>query len=239
MPSLGIKASSRKTTVSGYPAMVLATTGLVSYWKLDEAAVSTGSTAFDAKATNNGTYNNSTGDGVGLIVASGNTPRGISKPWAGNLEVTLTSSSSLNQVNAISIEMWFNATTLTSGRRFFQKGATDNQYRLLFDISDMLFSIDGVNSLHFPAPSTGATHHIVATYDRLFIRAYIDGASVGTPVSATGAIATTTDNAAIGNKPGSGSSGDHFNGVLDEVSLYSVALTADQIAAHWHAGSGT
>jgi hypothetical protein len=69
--------------------------------------------------------------------------------------------------------------------------------------------------------------HVACTYDGAAITLYQDGAAA-TPTAATGAIATAgTTGMSLGqNLP----TGDHLAGALDDVRIWRVALTAEQIA---------
>jgi len=77
------------------------------------------------------------------------------------------------------------------------------------------------------------------TYDRATVRLYVNGLQVSS-LPATGAIATSTNPLTIG---GDATWGQYFEGRIDEVRVYNVALTAAQIqadmAAPITAGPGT
>ena len=88
----------------------------------------------------------------------------------------------------------------------------------------------------FPA---GVWHYIAGTYDQNYIKLYIDGMLVGS-TQATFPIAYGSAPLLIGGgvkhtlfSP----SDQYYNGLIDEVSIYSRALTAEEIAAIYNAGS--
>src|SRR3989442_13046641 len=69
--------------------------------------------------------------------------------------------------------------------------------------------------------------HLAATYDRVTMRLYVNGVQVASRVQ-TGNIATSTNPLQIG---GDSLYGQYFQGAIDEVRIYNVALTAAQIQA--------
>ncbi len=67
--------------------------------------------------------------------------------------------------------------------------------------------------------------HLAATYDGTTMRLYVNGVQVASQAQ-TGAIATSTNPLQIG---GDSLYGQFFQGTIDEVRIYNVALTAAQI----------
>lgn len=85
--------------------------------------------------------------------------------------------------------------------------------------------------------TTGTPHHLVMTSDGTTVLVYLDGTQV-----ASGAAGSTTQSTApfrIGAYASTVSPNQFFNGTVDEVALYDVALTATQVAAHYSAGTVT
>jgi hypothetical protein len=155
-----------------------------------------------------------------------------------NDQVTVPSSSSLNQTSQLSIAAWIKADDWTGRNpRIVQKGINDTQYRLLFENGNLVFSIAGKGTIAAPPPPNGVRHFVVGTYDGAAMRLYVDNVLVAS-TTATGALPTTTEPLAIGNKPTSADARDPFDGVIDEVSIHSVGLTAAAIDQLWDAGTG-
>jgi chitodextrinase len=73
--------------------------------------------------------------------------------------------------------------------------------------------------------------HLAATYDGTTIRLYVNGTQVASAAQ-TGAIATSTNPLQIG---GDSLYGQFFQGTIDEVRIYNVALTAAQIQTDMNA----
>src|SRR5437879_12419831 len=67
--------------------------------------------------------------------------------------------------------------------------------------------------------------HLAATYDGTTIRLYVNGVQVASRAQ-TGTIATSTNPLQIG---GDSLYGQYFQGAIDEVRVYNVALTGAQI----------
>jgi alpha-L-rhamnosidase len=101
----------------------------------------------------------------------------------------------------------------------------------------------GINGAYveFGAPTSldalkdGQWHLIAATYDGSFIRLYVDGAEIGSKPQ-TGALSTSgTQEAYIGSNKGQN---EFFPGGIDDVRVYSRALSAGEIQAMAAAGAG-
>jgi len=73
--------------------------------------------------------------------------------------------------------------------------------------------------------------HVAVTYDGSEIILYIDG-SEDTSLSSTGNIDTASSPVTIGYVDNN----RYFHGNIDEVKIYSCALTADEILAQYNAG---
>ena len=80
--------------------------------------------------------------------------------------------------------------------------------------------------------NTGTTYHIVATYNGSTMRLYVNGAEVGTGRAKTG----NMRNSAQPLRIGAFSSADYWDGAIDEAAVYSTALPAATILAHYNAG---
>ena len=213
-------------------AQVIGSMSPVAYWRLGETS---GASAADSAGTTTGSY----AGGVTLGVAgllTGDTNKAVQLNGTTG-QVTLPNAAALNQASALSIAGWLNATSFTNRNpRIFQKGVNDTQYRLLVENGQLVFHIAGVGSVTGPLPSLNTRHFVVGTYDRTTMRLYLDGTQVG-QLAATAAIPVTSEVAAIGNKPTSTDARDPFPGVLDDLSIHSVALSAAQVGQLWTVGT--
>lgn len=75
--------------------------------------------------------------------------------------------------------------------------------------------------------ATGTWYHIAVTYDGSFVRLYLDGTNVGQSAK-TGVLGTNSGvSVNIGRNP---NASGYFSGRIDEARIYSLALTAAEIA---------
>jgi len=84
------------------------------------------------------------------------------------------------------------------------------------------------NKVSFGQPTTGEWHHLVMVWDGSFLKAYVDGQLLGSPVKQTIVPPETTDNLIIGKKPSRMPDG-YFNGIVDQIRLYDRALSEEEI----------
>lgn len=82
------------------------------------------------------------------------------------------------------------------------------------------------------AISSSTWHHLVGTYDGTNAYLYVDGVLAQT-TAATGAISTNNSVWTIGRTVGGAS---HFDGTLDEIKVFSRALSANEVKAEYDAG---
>lgn len=85
--------------------------------------------------------------------------------------------------------------------------------------------------------STGSIYHIVGTCDGTDLKIYINGVLNGTTSLAGHTIGVQTGPLTLGAGSGGGTTGDRYSGYLDEIAVYSYALTQAQVTAHYAAGA--
>jgi hypothetical protein len=198
--------------------------GLVGYWKLNDG---TGTTAKDSSPTRaNGTMVGFTDSD--WIVAHNAT--GLAFDPLRRTAITVPDSPALNPITGLSVGAWIKPVDWFGNRRIVQKGAADNQFRLLAEGGIFKFSLAGVKNGLVTAwnPGPGAWHHVLGTYDGKTIRLYVDGAVVAEEEATGGNINTTTDNLIIGHKSLTSGEGDGYSGVMDEVVLYNRGLNQSE-----------
>ena len=232
----GPAATSAAATPSG-AASTYATTVLgnspAAYYRFSETA---GSTAADssgrAAATTYGP--GLTLGGAGAVANDadpGLTANGSCCPLA-------TSAAPLPLYNgARTVEAWVKPSDNTTrylagwGRR-----ETDGAFGVTIDPSN-IGVIGWSDDRYFPLPVTarlrdGAWHQVVVTYDGTTATAYLDGQSIGTRTFAR-RLNTRTNPLYVGAGPEG--QGYQIYGGLDEVSVYSSALSSGDVAAHFAA----
>lgn len=199
-------------------------TGLIGYWKFDEAS----GTATDATGSNNltvtGAVQNVTGKLGKAISFSGTTDR------VGYLDI-------LKPTAAVSISAWVK-TTATGNRAIAgNQHWTNNGYALM--VVDGYPRMSVYSSVQTPTSITaysnvsvndGNWHYVVGTFDGTNAKTYVDGALTNT--SGSWAHAITYDSRSrfvIGQKSYSDGSDYPWNGTLDEVGVHSRAVSLSEI----------
>lgn len=219
--------------MSAYSDAILATAGLVSYWRLGD----TSSPALDSKGSNNAAQTGSPTFGVTGLLPNGDLDAAVRFVAASSQRLDAPSAGTLNLGDVVSMEAWINPASFSNFQSIVSKGlnayqiATDSTGHLRLAKSSIAFIVTSTITM-----STSATYHVVATKNGATSKLYINGADV------TGSVVNSTlvDNAAafsIGsdNNVGTGIA-EYFDGVIDEVALYSVALSAATVLAHYNAG---
>src|SRR5258705_2876824 len=99
-----------------------------------------------------------------------------------------------------------------------------------------IFGGSGTNAFGTAAAVVNTWIHLAATYDGATLRMYVNGAQVSS-VAQTGNLATSTNPLQIG---GDTIFGQYYRGLIDDVRVYNVALTAAQVQGDMAtAGGGT
>ena len=127
--------------------------------------------------------------------------------------------------NSRSISMWIK-TTSTSYQELFSYGSGGNNNFFIFRLpagGTQLGIAFYANDHDFTATNItdGNWHHCAATYDGNLAKVYYDGVLIGTGTA--GSVSTNASNEKI--------SGYQYTGSIDQVRLFSSALTANQVSA--------
>ena len=236
-----VRATDAAGNLSGYSNIATATTqsggggtpGLVAAYAFDEGS---GTTVSDASGNgNNGTVSGTSwttsGKNGGALSFNGTTSR-----------VTVPDSASLHLTTAMTLEAWVNPTTVTKAWRDVIYKGNDNYYleatsstgSIPAAVPDGGGIIGGVGKDAFGTTAITASTwtHLAATYDGTTVRLFVNGTQVATKAAA-GSITTSTNPLQIG---GDSIYGQFFSGLIDDVRVYSTALTAAQIATDMATG---
>lgn len=211
----------------GYSSVVLATSGLKNYWRLND---SSGTTAADSgPGANPQTYSG----GFTLNQSPLSDGAGDSVVFNGSTGLSSTASSSFTTCANSSMEAWFRTDNFaTSNQSIIWNGSGGDGVGLYVSGNS---STNG--SLQLLAggiawQSTGILitdsniHHVVVTFDGSKIpRVYLDGGLVFTGSAMT-----------ISNPTGAFTSTLLFNGAISDAALYNVQLSAATILQHYQAG---
>jgi hypothetical protein len=198
----------------------------IAYWRLGE---SSGTTAADATGNaRNGTYLNGVTLGAQGALA-GDSDTSASFDGADDT-LPVPDDAALRLNGSWSIEFWARQISYTSLPAVLVKGdyTTKNGYAVGADSSGQLwlgrdnkFAGSGVVAL------TSSFGYFVVTYDGSTVRWYVNGAlTSSTSLNWPANMGTAALELGYGGNNG-----------LDEIALYSTALTAGQIAAHYAAGN--
>ena len=190
----------------------------------------------DIQNGNNGTLQG------GATFAPGEVAQAFSFNASTNSGVIVPSTSLLNPTEAITIDAWVKPSSFpNTGPAVVRKdsnGAGTTQYSL--NVGDGV-SVGVVHcNIGGTASATGGSvplnqwSHVACTYDRQTIRVYVNGDEVASTPD-TQAIPASAQNLAIGKEDGF--TDRNFDGLIDEVEIFSRALTAAEIAAIADAGN--
>ena len=202
---------------------------IISYWKMDN-------NANDSVGSNNGTPTSvtfSTGNGKINEGAGGMTTAS---------KIQVADNASLSPTSEISISCWVNISSSGNYHTFVAKGnvaqyifrveAPTGKYELYLKLGGTLRVVRSTSTI-----STGTWVHLVATYDGSTMTMYVNGTSEGT-ASFSGSIGTGSAVLGIGHDITDGGSNVHMLGAIDEVGMWSRALTAGEVTSLYNGGTG-
>ena len=236
--------------MSTYSGVVLATTGLVSYWQLKESA---GTSAADSKGTNSGTYQG--GFTFGQTGIPGESPdKATLFDGSTGYVSTTTNIASPGPVGPFTLECWFK-TTSSSGTALLAFADTQTGSAVSCD-REVYVGTDGkvyfvIYNGGFISVSSAATyndgnwHHAVAVLAaNNNMTLYVDDVSASNANTSApqvyGGYWRLGRGQTDGTAPNFGSAGQRFlNGTLAQVAVYNAALSAATVLDHYQAGTLT
>jgi hypothetical protein len=225
------------------------TSGLAGYWSFDGSQMS-GNTALD-----------SSGSGLSATLTSGPSKtigvlgQGIRLDGVDDY-VTVGDALALNGAQPRTLSTWlkFSADPLTSAQWIIERGNATNATYWLWWNGDNSYSL-GDNTLicgqrisngsgeqvaNTWTPSPNIWYHVACTYTGTQLIEYINGVQLGSAGSATGSVADETSTARslqFGRRTSTG--GNLLVGYLDDVRIYSRALTASEILSLFNLAGGS
>jgi hypothetical protein len=227
--SIGSATSSNALVEVYLPICAEPPAGLVGWWTAE-------GNALDALGARNGTTNG------GFAFAGGEVGQAFSFDGV-NGTVIVPDSPALQLTSQITIEAWINARATagdqslvakmggSGGNNGYQFVLHNNSLQAMFNSPGQPWPSSTVSSP--PLIASGLWYHVAWTYDQSAMKLYVNGLPVATNAIGANPIATSTSNLRI-----SGDDNNHvyFNGLIDEASIYSTALSAQQIQAIYEAG---
>ncbi len=216
---------------------------MVSWWSLDE----TSGTRNDSHGSNHLTDNNTVLYGTGIYSNAADFERTNSE----YLSITDASQTGLDMTTAVSVSFWMklessapvdnnqgilSKTARTSGGyllgyRNYPSG-NDNFYFEAWNGGSNTYAVSGDLNL-----STATWYHVVVTYDTGTLVLYLNGSSqTFTKTGSDTTITTNSDPFYLGRLQSDASS--YFDGLIDEVGIWSRALTSGEVTTLYNSGNG-
>ena len=202
---------------------------LISYWRFE-------GNSNDSKSTNNGTDTN-------VIYSASNGKFGQGASFAGSSsksEVVLPDASNLRPVSALTVSYWIKVPSGGTQEPFSDyNNLSGNKFGYGFEIEDngtieFLIEHDSPDDYQISSSASicdGLWHLITGVWDGSYIYLYIDGVSAVTNVSAPSINYASNQYATIGSVGyGAGIYGEYLNGDMDDLAVFSRALTTTEIS---------
>jgi hypothetical protein len=219
-----------------YQSTIESTTGLVSYWRLTETS---GTVAADSEGSNPGTYVGSPALGQpGALAGNPDTSVGFNGT---SQYVNVPYSASLNPTT-FTEEAWADVTGGSGTYRGIVGnsslvGSTTHGFNMYADSTNHWRFYVGTGTTTWsyvegPAVTSG-WNYLVGTYDGTTMRFYLNGALVASEATAY----SPTPSQAFTLAAVNAGTANRFVGDLDEIALYSTALSAATISAHYSVGT--
>ncbi|GEM_PF-1525877 len=216
-------------------ASIIAEDNPVGYWRLGET---TGTTAGDSSGNSrDGTYSGGVtlGEAGALVVDPDTAAR-----FVGTNGVVLVPDSPALKPAQITVEAWVNSAADNPVYGTVVMKATNSSWQdgygltvpVAGQIEFFVNSYSNSASLVATALPANTWTHLVGTYDGMMIRLYKNGVLAGS-MAYNQPIAHASQPFRIG----SGEGGYGWKGALDEVAVYGSVLSADQVRAHYEAGT--
>jgi Concanavalin A-like lectin/glucanases superfamily len=211
--------------------------GPVGYWRLDETS---GTTATDSAGSRNGTYTNGVTLGqTGAMSAAANK----AASFDGTDDRVVTPYAAALNPSQFTVEAWAKPSSGGAYRTLvaetYEIGGVYRGMGMYVSPSNTwrayLNNGAGQTVLNGPTVRFGEWTHVAWSYDGTTLKMYINGTLVA---SAAGSFsANTSAPLSLGMWSSDNSTWyDPFSGLIDDVSLYSSALTAAKIRTHYNAG---
>ncbi|HBG08219.1 MAG: hypothetical protein A2075_13330 [Geobacteraceae bacterium GWC2_58_44] len=155
--------------------------------------------------------------------------------------LSIADSASLELASAATLEAWVKTDDVSKSQQVISKFGTSGSFayqlglapsgNLRLDISDNGTTTDQLVSTTSPI-SAGSWHHVAASFNAGALKLYVDGVQVAGKNSTITMLNAGNAALSIG---ANASSGEYFNGLIDEAAIYRRCLTAEEIAFHFSA----
>lgn len=222
-------------------------TNLVGYWKFDETAGAT--TAADQVAGNTLTKNGSATFASGKISNGTDLEFSTGDYWS----ITDGAQTGLDMTGNFSISGWFKLESQPSASQMAlvsKRDTSNHGYSLKYNNSGgnyiiRLSALTGASEITIdyssasPILANGVFAHVATTWDTAGNAIiYLNGLPVKTSSSGGSPTGTATPFTIGDSDTGSGASGINYDGIIDEVGVWSRVLTPDEVLQLYNNGSG-
>jgi hypothetical protein len=190
-------------------------------------------------------FNAGSGTTVSDVSGNGNTGTIVNATWTtsgkyggalsfngANAQVVINDAASLHLTSAVTLEAWVNPSTAPTGWQDVIYKAVDNYYLEGSSTNGNkpgtgVLLTSSVEPLAYGSAQLAASTwtHLAMTYDGPTVKIYVNGTLISSTAQ-SGTITTSTNPLQIG---GDTTYGQYFNGIIDEVRVYNIALTQTQI----------
>lgn len=189
-------------------------TDMIGYYKLD-------GNASDSAGTQDGTVNGAT--------VTSDAIRGTAYEFNGTSDfINMGGGTTLSPSN-ITVSAWIKPDDADGGRRVVAKDGANQAYQMFLTSGDVVFRVwinGGVRGGAFSAVNLDEWQHVVGTYDGSEVVGYFNG--IKTVITEQpGTIDEDNGNFVIGKR--SDDPQDYFDGIIDDVRIYSRALTESEV----------
>jgi hypothetical protein len=203
--------------------------GLMGYWKFDDVQMASSS---DYTSTRFITSDSSGRGNNAEVYNATSTPGKFGKAlgFDGTSDYGIISDSVIDSSGVYSYSVWARANSWVVDDSIFGDYVSANQGSLIYVGSSICLYISSVNNVCIEFPSVGVWHHYVVVDDNTKAYFYIDGVLKGKTVS------NTTDGSNFGIGAHASFNTTSFNGNIDEIKLYNIALSAEDILKDYNQG---
>jgi hypothetical protein len=231
-------SSSESYAPDSYSADIVTTPGLLSYWRLSDPS----GAAVDEKGLSDGTYNGTvTRDAPGVIAAL---DTAASFPGTAGSYINVPSQAAYDTGAQVTVEAWIKPASVAAAKIVARSAASTVWFIEIIAAARLRWYLRDANQVDTSVQDTavlvvGQRYHIACTYDaagtmKLYINGVASAVAPNRTPNANGR-AGTGQAIAIGAE---GASTGSFNGTVDEVAVYNVALDAAAVGRHYLAGTG-
>ncbi|MFZ9738863.1 MAG: LamG-like jellyroll fold domain-containing protein, partial [Prochlorotrichaceae cyanobacterium] len=137
------------------------------------------------------------------------------------------------------VELWFEANNLSGINMLYEEGGTGNGLNIFLNGNTLSLGVwqNNVGKWLSTTVNVNETYQVVFSFDQGQLHGYLNGKLFGTTTTAFNAIPTHTGDIGIGYNNGgtrlsntsTRDTGNYFDGILDDIRIYDVALTDAEI----------